>query len=86
MPPNNTATTLAIGVAGRVATPKAKRTQTFTSLLRRATGQEQSPEIETIEVFIPKYNLDWDRLKVWLDKRFERYNSTFTERYRVVRS
>ena len=84
MPPNNTATGAAPGVAGRVATPKPKRTTTLSSLYRRATGKETSPEVETIEVFISTYELEWDRLKKWLDKRFAGHKCTFTERFNMV--
>jgi DNA polymerase III delta subunit len=56
--------------------------QTFSSLHGR---KKQSPGIKTIEVFIPTYQLEWERLKEWLDKRFESYKMTFTERHRIVR-
>jgi hypothetical protein len=85
MPPNNTATGPAPGVAGRASTPKPKRTGTLSSIYRRATGKETSPEVETVEVFIPKYELEWDSLKEWLDKRFEGHGCTFTKRFNVVR-
>lgn len=39
---------------------------------------------ELIEVCIPKYDLEWDRLKAWLDVRFESYGCTFTEAFSVV--
>ena len=40
--------------------------------------------METKEVFIAKYELDWDRLKDYLDKRFAKYNCTFTKQFNVV--
>jgi len=45
--------------------------------------EEQSPKLK--EVLIPKYELDWTKLKAWLDARFASYKCTFTERYNVVR-
>lgn len=85
MPPNNSGAT-GPGVSGRAPPQPPSRTATFSSIFRAATGKkEKSPEVETKEVFIPKYELDWDRLKEWLDERFAKYNCTFTKRFNVVR-
>lgn len=75
MPWNNSA-------AGRTPPQPPRRTATAASMFGK---REKSPTIETKEVFIPRYELAWDDLKGWLDKRFEKYNCTFTERYDVVR-
>lgn len=77
MPPN----------AGRPTPQPPQRTATFSSLFRAVTGgnKEKSPEVETKEVFIPRYELEWDSLKEWLDTRFAQYKCTFTERFNVVR-
>lgn len=84
MPPNNPIAT-GPGVAGRPPPPPPKRTSTLSSLFRAATfKKEKTPEVETREVFISSYELDWDRLKEWLDTRFAQYKCTFTERFDKV--
>jgi hypothetical protein len=85
MPPNKSIA-IGPGVAGRAPPQPPQRTSTFSSLFRAATGKkEKSPEVKTKEVFIPRYELEWDSLKEWLDTRFAQYKCTFTKRFNVVR-
>jgi hypothetical protein len=85
MPPNNSIA-IGPGVAGRAPPQPPYRTPTFSSLFRAATGKkEKLPEFKTKEVFIAKYELEWDSLKEWLDMRFSQYKCTFTKRFDVVR-
>lgn len=86
MPPYNS-NAIGSSVAGRAPLQPPWRAPTFSSLFRVPTGKkEKSPKVKTKEVFIPKYELEWDSLKEWLDTRFAHYKCTFTKRFNVVRS
>jgi hypothetical protein len=55
------------------------------SLFRRGTSQsEKSARQDLKEVFISKYELEWEPLKCWLDHRFRSYGCSFTQRFSVV--
>lgn len=65
--------------------PPPKRTGTLASVYRRATGKaEKEPEVARQEVFIATYELEWEKLKNWLDVHFADYGRTFTESYEIV--
>jgi hypothetical protein len=80
MPPNNSTAT-----AGRAPPQPPQRAPTFSNLYRRATGnKEKTPKVETKEILIAKYELEWAALKEWLDERFAaKYSRVFTERFEV---
>ena len=62
-----------------------QRSATLSTLFRAVTGKkEKAAKVERKSVFIAKYELDWDKLKDWLDRRFTSYDRTFTERFDVV--
>lgn len=55
-------------------------------MFRAVTGRyEAPPAVKTKAVYIPKYELEWEVLKDFLDRRFIKYNCQFTKRFDVVR-
>ncbi|ORY12542.1 hypothetical protein BCR34DRAFT_600592 [Clohesyomyces aquaticus] len=86
MPANSSTATGSLSVMGRTPTLPPAHTSTFSTLFRKVTGkQEKTHKVKTKEGFIPKYELEWDKLKNWLDERFPvaDYGCTFTERFNV---
>lgn len=72
--------------AGRAQPTPPRRTPTISSIYRAVTGrQEAPPEIKTKAVYIPKYELEWEVLKDFLDERFRQYGYQFTKLFDVVR-
>ncbi|OAL52681.1 hypothetical protein IQ07DRAFT_642348 [Pyrenochaeta sp. DS3sAY3a] len=53
-------------------------------MFRAVTGRyEAPPAVKTKAVYIPKYELEWEVLKEFLDRRFIKYNCQFTKRFDV---